>query len=129
MEFAIFKDAAEGRYVYCLNGPHTKMYQAVSRAYGAPAEFTQKKNYGDMPAKWRGKPMVEATVIYEHDPASGWAVGDAKNIDVRATRRAKKWSVAQLARAVGVSPRTVEDWEQGRRIPGGAARKILETLR
>jgi putative transcriptional regulator len=32
---------------------------------------------------------------------------------------------AQFAALLGVSPRTLEQWEQGRRIPSGAARTLI----
>jgi putative transcriptional regulator len=35
-------------------------------------------------------------------------------------------SQAQLAAALGVSKRTLEQWEQGRRKPSGAARTLLK---
>ena len=31
----------------------------------------------------------------------------------------------RIARLLGVSPRTLQDWEQGRRAPSGAARTLL----
>ena len=36
--------------------------------------------------------------------------------DIKAMRAAKQWRVADLAKMCGVSPRTVEGWEQGRAI-------------
>lgn len=32
---------------------------------------------------------------------------------------------ARFAQLLGVSPRTLQDWEQGRRAPSGAARTLL----
>jgi ribosome-binding protein aMBF1 (putative translation factor) len=46
---------------------------------------------------------------------------------LRQTRKAKGWSVADLANEVGVSPRTVEGWEQGR-MPSKPALIILSKL-
>ena len=45
--------------------------------------------------------------------------------DVRAVR--EKVGVSQIAFAalLGVSPRTLQDWEQGRRKPSGPARSLL----
>ncbi len=40
---------------------------------------------------------------------------------IRAIRREQGWSVAQMAEACGVSPRTVEGWEQGRYAPAKPA--------
>lgn len=34
-------------------------------------------------------------------------------------------SQAQFAKLLGVSVRTLQDWEQGRRVPSGAARTLL----
>ncbi len=36
--------------------------------------------------------------------------------EIREIRRARHWSVADLALKIGVSARTVEGWEQGRPV-------------
>jgi len=41
-------------------------------------------------------------------------------------RRKMGLSQAQFARLLGVSARTLQDWEQGRREPSGAARTLLK---
>lgn len=41
------------------------------------------------------------------------------------TRKSLKLTQAKLARCLGISPRTVSEWEQGRRQPSGAARTLL----
>lgn len=46
---------------------------------------------------------------------------------IKALRGRLKFSVADLAARCGVSPRTVEGWEQGRRI-SGPARVAIELL-
>ena len=38
-------------------------------------------------------------------------------------------SQAQFAELLGVSKRTLQDWEQGRREPSGAARTLLEVAK
>lgn len=48
--------------------------------------------------------------------------------DVKAIRKAFGMSQAQLATFLHVSPRTLQNWEQGRRIPGGAARTLLRIM-
>jgi len=61
---------------------------------------------------------------------------DAKNfrvhvpaaIDVRRIRRKAAMSQEIFARHFGVSKRTVQDWEQGRRVPTGAARAFLTVI-
>jgi len=41
------------------------------------------------------------------------------------TRESMALSQAQFARLMGVSVRTLQEWEQGRRAPSGAARTLL----
>jgi putative transcriptional regulator len=45
--------------------------------------------------------------------------------DVRQAREKLELPRAEFARMMGVSPRTIEGWEQGRRQPRGAAGVLL----
>jgi putative transcriptional regulator len=45
--------------------------------------------------------------------------------DVARIRESTSLSQARFAQLLGVSPRTLQDWEQGRRAPSGAARTLL----
>jgi len=45
--------------------------------------------------------------------------------DVAAIRGKTGLSQARFAQLLGVSVRTLQDWEQGRRAPSGAARTLL----
>ncbi len=45
--------------------------------------------------------------------------------DVAETRKKTRLSQARFAQLLGVSVRTLQDWEQGRRAPSGAARTLL----
>jgi len=45
--------------------------------------------------------------------------------DVARIRKSTGLSQARFAQLLGVSPRTLQDWEQGRRAPSGAARTLL----
>jgi putative transcriptional regulator len=45
--------------------------------------------------------------------------------DVSHIRESTGLSQARFAELLGVSPRTLQDWEQGRRAPSGAARTLL----
>jgi putative transcriptional regulator len=46
-------------------------------------------------------------------------------LDVRAIREQLALSRSLFANLIGVSERTIEGWEQGRRKPAGAARSLL----
>ncbi len=45
--------------------------------------------------------------------------------DVAHIRKKTELSQARFAQLLGVSVRTLQDWEQGRRAPSGAARTLL----
>ena len=45
--------------------------------------------------------------------------------DVAAVRKKTGLSQSKFAKLLGVSVRTLQDWEQGRRTPSGAARTLL----
>lgn len=49
----------------------------------------------------------------------------AGDTSVRAARAATGLSPAQFARLLGVSVRTLQEWEQGRKAPSGAAATLL----
>lgn len=55
------------------------------------------------------------------------AYGRVVNIpDVAGVREKTGLSQSRFAELLGVSVRTLQDWEQGRRIPSGAARTLLQ---
>lgn len=58
----------------------------------------------------------------------GFRVHIPEEIDVRAIRRGARMSQAEFARCFGVSVRTMQDWEQGRRVPSGPARAFLAVI-
>ncbi len=45
-----------------------------------------------------------------------------------AARTASGLSQAEFARATGVSVRTLQEWEQGRKVPSGAAQSLLKLV-
>lgn len=55
---------------------------------------------------------------------------DGRVIDspVAKARVASRLSQAQFAKLMGVSVRTLQDWEQGRRSPSGAAKSLLRIV-
>lgn len=57
------------------------------------------------------------------------AVSISTEIDVRSIRERLNFSQAAFASLLGISVRTVQDWEQGRRQPQGPARALLLVAR
>jgi len=51
-----------------------------------------------------------------------------KKIDVRALRRRVQMSQSVFAANFGVSVRTIQDWEQGHRVPSGPALAFLTVI-
>ena len=58
---------------------------------------------------------IKATRVAEFDPA-----------DVKAIRAHLKKSQSEFAAMIGVSVSTLQNWEQGRRVPEGPARALLK---
>ena len=55
--------------------------------------------------------------------------GRARNVpSVSSIRERTGLSQARFAELLGVSVRTLQDWEQGRRAPSGAARTLLQIV-
>ncbi|MEM6428973.1 MAG: helix-turn-helix domain-containing protein [Deinococcota bacterium] len=50
----------------------------------------------------------------------------AKSFSIIRTREALNLSQQQFAELLGISVRTLQDWEQGRREPSGAAQTLLK---
>jgi putative transcriptional regulator len=51
------------------------------------------------------------------------------NKDIRRIRQKTGLSQVMFAGSLGVSPKTVEAWENGRNKPEGASRRLLEVVR
>jgi putative transcriptional regulator len=62
-------------------------------------------------------------------PVRGLAVHVPKSIDVQAIRTKTGLSQVDFAKAIGVSPGTLRNWEQKRRIPDGPARVLLALVK
>jgi putative transcriptional regulator len=62
-------------------------------------------------------------------PVKGLVAHVPKQFDVQAIRKKAGLSQAAFARAIGVSPATLRNWEQGRRKPDGPARVLLALVR
>lgn len=63
----------------------------------------------------------------EADPAT-YRVHVPPEVDVKAIRRKLGMSQAQFARSFGFALDAVQNWEQGRRRPEGAARAFLKVI-
>lgn len=53
------------------------------------------------------------------------SITEVKPSPVTAVRLAANLSQSQFAELMGISVRTLQDWEQGRRSPSGAAKTLL----
>ena len=56
-------------------------------------------------------------------------VADYSNSDIKQIRQRTGLSQVLFAGSLGVSPKTVEAWENGRNKPEGASRRLLEIVR
>jgi putative transcriptional regulator len=56
-------------------------------------------------------------------------VADYSNNDIKQIRQRTGLSQVMFAGSLGVSPKTVEAWENGRNKPEGASRRLLEIVR
>jgi putative transcriptional regulator len=74
------------------------------------------------------KAAQEALAIAEGKLREGFIVHEPTPVDVKALRARLKMSQDRFARAFGLPKRTVQDREQGRRRPEGAARVLLKVI-
>ena len=63
----------------------------------------------------------------EADPRT-YRVHLPADIDSRRIRKRLKMTQAGFAKTYGLDVRTVQDWEQGRRVPTGPARALLTVI-
>ena len=76
-----------------------------------------------MPKKTRD---IGAEILEGFREIKSGEIGRVINVpDVGETRARTGLSQARFAQLLGVSVRTLQDWEQGRRAPSGAARTLL----
>ena len=61
----------------------------------------------------------------EREPSRAFALED---LNVKDMRKRYNMSQEKFAGLLGVSKRTVEGWEQGRRKPRGPARRLLQVV-
>lgn len=73
-------------------------------------------------------PDDDAPVLTARELKSFRRVSPGKAVDPLGVRRRLKMSQAAFAQVFGVSVRTVQEWEQRRRKPAGAARTLLRVI-
>lgn len=73
--------------------------------------------------------LAEVEALLKGETAPGLVVHIPDEIDVAAIRQSTGLSQSKFADWIGVSKRTVENWEQGRRAPQGPARVLLAIIR
>lgn len=74
-----------------------------------------------------GKSIKEAGKIRKGQ-AKASRVFTYNAVDIRRLRKSVKVSQSEFARMIGVSPATVQNWEQGRRTPRGPAMALLRVF-
>jgi putative transcriptional regulator len=79
-----------------------------------------------------GERMIEsakqALAVATGEENHGCAVHVPDDIDVKAIREKICLSQGEFAKLFGLSKRTLEHWEHGRRVPSGAARAFLTVI-
>ena len=71
------------------------------------------------------KSAKQALAFTEGKEDHGCTVHIPEEINVRRIRKKLDMSQKAFAEYFGVNLRTVQDWEQGRRVPSGASRNFL----
>lgn len=71
-----------------------------------------------------GKDLGEKLLAAAREMAAGQGV--AVHSQALSARKALGMSQAEFAKLLGVSVRTLQDWEQGRKQPSGAASTLLK---
>lgn len=72
--------------------------------------------------------LQEARAYAQGKPVLGIKVHTPSGVDVVAIRRKAGLSQMAFSKQIGVSPATLRNWEQGRRVPDGPARVLLNLL-
>jgi DNA-binding transcriptional regulator YiaG len=73
-------------------------------------------------------PDDDTPILTSKELASFRRVKPVEALDPSLVRRRLKMSQAAFAHVFGVSVRTVQEWEQRRRKPAGAARALLQVI-
>ena len=68
---------------------------------------------------------AKEALAFAKGETNGGAVYIPDEIDIARIRKKIQMSQSQFAAYIGVSVRTIQEWEQGRTVPSGAARAFL----
>jgi putative transcriptional regulator len=71
---------------------------------------------------------LEALAFARGEKNYGCVAHVPEEIDVKAIRRRSNRSQSEFSRSYGFSKRSLEQWEQGTRVPTGAARVFLTVI-
>ena len=71
------------------------------------------------------KGMEEAVAFAKGEQKKGAVVHIPEEINVRRIRKKLNMSQNTFAEYFGVPVKTIQDWEQGRRVPSGASKNFL----
>ena len=71
------------------------------------------------------KGMEEAVAFAKGEQKKGTVVHIPEEINVRRIRKKLNMSQNTFAEYFGVPVKTIQDWEQGRRVPSGASKNFL----
>jgi len=87
------------------------VYESIMQGLTEAVDYQQ----GKIPAR-RTKLTIKPVTIFNAD-------------DIKRIRQKTGLSQIMFAGSLGVSPKTVEAWENGRNKPEGASRRLLEIVR
>jgi DNA-binding transcriptional regulator YiaG len=85
-------------------------------------------NYGRLDSPAAFTPDEDTPILTARELASFRRAKPLKPVDPSVVRKRLKMSQAAFAHVFGVSVRTVQEWEQRRRKPAGAARALLQVI-
>jgi putative transcriptional regulator len=71
---------------------------------------------------------AKEALAFAKGEAHGGAVHIPDEIDTARIRRRINMSQSRFAACIGVSVRTIQEWEQGRAVPSGAAKAFLTVI-
>jgi putative transcriptional regulator len=70
----------------------------------------------------------DAGRVLRGEAVEGVRITEIEAQDIKALREAAHVSQAEFARLIGVSRRTLENWEQKRTVPSGPAKALLKIV-